>query len=121
MGAIDTVRLSFDPSSLIALNVILAIPHYVVLFFYAITAIVVAVIGWFTVLFTGRWPQGMRYYLVRVSNDRCRAYLYTTMVNTSTRSSASLPPDTCGRPAIVSPRATQPGVRVWSPRQSGCA
>lgn len=67
----------------LALNVLLAIPHYVVLFLYAIAAVVVAVIGWFAVLFTGRWPQGMRDFLVRVSNYHYRVWLYATMVHTA--------------------------------------
>lgn len=37
----------------------LAIPHYVVLFFLDVAAIVVVIISWFAVLFTGRYPRGM--------------------------------------------------------------
>ncbi len=66
----------------LALNIVFAIPHYVVLFVYAIAAVVVAVIGWFAVLFTGRWPQGMRDFLVRVSNYHYRVWLYAVMVET---------------------------------------
>lgn len=36
----------------------LAIPHYVVLFFLDIAAIVTVIIAWFAVLFTGRYPRG---------------------------------------------------------------
>jgi hypothetical protein len=38
---------------------ILAIPHYIVLFFLWIAMIVVVIIAWFTILFTGRYPRGM--------------------------------------------------------------
>jgi hypothetical protein len=38
---------------------LLAIPHYIVLFFLDIAAVVVVVIAWFAVLFTGRYPRGM--------------------------------------------------------------
>jgi Domain of unknown function (DUF4389) len=38
---------------------LLAIPHYVVLFFLWIAALVVVIIAWFAVLFTGRYPRGM--------------------------------------------------------------
>jgi Domain of unknown function (DUF4389) len=41
------------------LRLVLAIPHYVVLYFYGIAAGVVVIIAWFALLFTGRWPQGM--------------------------------------------------------------
>ena len=63
-----------------ALNIFKAIPHYLVLMFYFIGAAVVAVIGWFAVLLTGAWPQGMRNFLVRVSNYYFRVWTYTAMV-----------------------------------------
>jgi Domain of unknown function (DUF4389) len=37
----------------------LAIPHYVVLFFLHIAMIVVVIIAWFAILFTGHYPRGM--------------------------------------------------------------
>jgi hypothetical protein len=37
----------------------LAIPHYVVLFFLDVAAIIVVIIAWFAILFTGRYPRGM--------------------------------------------------------------
>jgi Domain of unknown function (DUF4389) len=40
-------------------RLILAIPHLIVLTFYAIAAWVVVIVAWFALLFTGRWPQGM--------------------------------------------------------------
>jgi Domain of unknown function (DUF4389) len=40
-------------------RLILAIPHVIVLMFYGFAALVVIVIAWFALLFTGRWPQGM--------------------------------------------------------------
>ncbi len=64
----------------LALNVLLAIPHYVVLAVFAVAAIVAAVIAWFAVLFTGRWPQGLRTFLIRVNNYYYRVWLYATMV-----------------------------------------
>lgn len=66
----------------LALNFVLAIPHYIVLIVVWIAAAVVAVVGWFAVLFTGRWPQGMRDFLVRVNNYYYRVWLYATMVET---------------------------------------
>jgi Domain of unknown function (DUF4389) len=38
---------------------LLAIPHYVVLFFLDIAALVVAIVAWFAILFTGRYPRGL--------------------------------------------------------------
>src|SRR6516165_6353276 len=38
---------------------LLAIPHYIVLFFLDIAAFVVVIVAWFAILFTGTYPQGM--------------------------------------------------------------
>lgn len=62
------------------LNVFKAIPHYIVLMVFFIGAAFVAIAGWFAVLFTGRWPEGMRGFLVRVSNYQYRIWTYVTMV-----------------------------------------
>jgi hypothetical protein len=37
----------------------LAIPHYFVLFFLGIAALVAVVVAWFAILFTGRYPRGL--------------------------------------------------------------
>jgi hypothetical protein len=37
----------------------LAIPHYIVLFFLYLATLVVVIIAWFAILFTGRYPRGM--------------------------------------------------------------
>jgi hypothetical protein len=37
---------------------LLAIPHYIVLFFLGIGAFFVIVFAWFAILFTGRFPRG---------------------------------------------------------------
>ncbi len=37
----------------------LAIPHFIVLFFLDIAVIVVVIIAWFAILFTGRYPRGI--------------------------------------------------------------
>jgi hypothetical protein len=64
-----------------ALNLLKAIPHYIVLMVFFVGAAVVAVLGWFAVLFTGKWPQGMRAFLVRVSNYQYRIWTYVAMVD----------------------------------------
>ena len=38
---------------------LLAIPHWIVLLFLDIAAVVTAVIAWFAILFTGRYPRGL--------------------------------------------------------------
>jgi hypothetical protein len=42
---------------------LLAIPHYIVLFFLGIGAFFVAVYAWFAILFTGRYPRGAFDYI----------------------------------------------------------
>ncbi len=63
-----------------AFNVFLAIPLYLVAIVYFLAAAVVAIVGWFAVMFTGAWPTGMRDFLVRVSNFYYRVWTYITMV-----------------------------------------
>jgi hypothetical protein len=85
-GAYPAVRLNVPsvPASVprsAALNIFKAIPHYIVLMVFFIAAAAVAVAGWFAVLFTGTWPQGMRDFLVRVANYYYRVWLYTAMID----------------------------------------
>jgi hypothetical protein len=56
----------------------LAIPHYVVLFFLGIAAVVVVIIAWFAILFTGRYPRGMFDFVEGVIrwNNRVLAYAF---------------------------------------------
>jgi uncharacterized protein DUF4389 len=57
---------------------LLAIPHYIVLFFVGVGAFFVAVFAFFAVLFTGRWPRGAFDYLVGTLRwtYRVTAYVY---------------------------------------------
>jgi hypothetical protein len=57
---------------------LLLIPHYIVLVFLGIGAFFVIIIGWFAVLITGRWPEGLRNYVVGVIRwgARVEAYLF---------------------------------------------
>ena len=41
----------------------LAIPHYIVLFFLYIGVVVVVIVAWFAILFTGRYPRGIFDYV----------------------------------------------------------
>ena len=56
----------------------LAIPHYVVLFFLDIAALVVVIGVWFAILFTGRYPRGLFDYIEGVIrwHDRVAAYAF---------------------------------------------
>jgi len=44
----------------------LAIPHYIVLIFLGLAAIVSVIIAWFAILFTGRYPRGLFDFIVGV-------------------------------------------------------
>jgi hypothetical protein len=57
---------------------LLAIPHYVVLFFLSIGAFFVVIVAWFAILFTGRYPRGLFDYVVGVGrwHNRVTAYAF---------------------------------------------
>jgi len=61
---------------------ILAIPHYVVLLFLGIGAIVVWVIAWFAILFTGRFPRSLFDYTVGVARWGLRVEAYAFLLVT---------------------------------------
>jgi hypothetical protein len=52
-----------QPRWTILIRLLLAIPQFIVLFFVGIGVFFVAVVAWFTALFTGRVPQGMAAFL----------------------------------------------------------
>jgi len=58
---------------------LLAIPHYVVLIFLDIAAVVVVIVAWFAIVFTGRYPRGMFDFVVGVGrwHNRVVAYAFT--------------------------------------------
>jgi hypothetical protein len=55
---------------------LLLIPHFIVLALLGIAAFVVEVIGFFAVLFTGRWPEAMRDFVVGCMRWWTRVYAY---------------------------------------------
>jgi len=61
---------------------LLAIPHYVVLAFLAVGAVVVWVIAWFAILFTGRYPKGLFDYIVGVARWALRVQAYAFLLVT---------------------------------------
>jgi hypothetical protein len=61
---------------------LLAIPHYIVLLFLYLGAIVSVVIAWFAILFTGRYPRGLFDYLVGVGRWYNRVVGYAFLLVT---------------------------------------
>lgn len=67
--AADPARVAVrDPGEmnrwLVLVKWLLAIPHFIVLTFLAVAVAVVWIIGLFSVLFTARWPEGLRDFVV---------------------------------------------------------
>ncbi|TDD96299.1 DUF4389 domain-containing protein [Jiangella asiatica] len=60
----------------------LAIPHYIVLFFLDIAAIVVVIVVWFAILFTGRYPRGMFDFVEGVIRWHLRVVAYALVLVT---------------------------------------
>jgi hypothetical protein len=61
----------------------LAIPHYVVLFFLNIALVVVVIVAWFAILFTGRYPRGLFGFVEGVIrwHNRVLAYAFTLVTD----------------------------------------
>ena len=57
---------------------LLAIPHYIVLFFLWIAAFFTVIFAWFAILFTGRYPRGLFDFVVGVGRwtNRVTAYAF---------------------------------------------
>jgi Domain of unknown function (DUF4389) len=61
---------------------LLAIPHFIVLVFLSIAAIVVVVIAWFAILFTGRYPRWAFDFVVGVLRWHNRVLGYALVLVT---------------------------------------
>jgi hypothetical protein len=56
----------------------LAIPHYVLLFFLGIAAVLAVILAWFAIVFTGRYPQPLFRFVVGVLrwSNRVNSYAF---------------------------------------------
>jgi hypothetical protein len=54
----------------------LAIPHLIVLVFLAVAAIICAILAWFAILFTGRYPRSLFDFIVAVQRWALRVCAY---------------------------------------------
>jgi len=60
----------------------LAIPHWIVLYFLWIGAVVCIIIAWFAILFTGRYPRSLFDYVVGVNRWTLRVSAYALLLVT---------------------------------------
>ena len=62
---------------------LLAIPHYIVLYVLSIVALVVTIIAWFAILFTGRYPRSLFDFNLGVARwgVRVNAYAFALMTD----------------------------------------
>ena len=62
---------------------LLAIPHYIVLFFLNIASFIVVIVAWFVILITGPYPRGMFGFVEGVIrwNTRVTAYTLTLVTD----------------------------------------
>jgi hypothetical protein len=72
---------------------LLAIPHYVVLAFLWIGAVVAVVIAWFAILITGRYPRALFDYVVGVNRWSLRVSAYAFLLVTDRYPPLSLKED----------------------------
>jgi len=61
---------------------LLAIPHYMVLFFLGIGAVLAAIIAWFAILITGQYPRGLFDFIVGVGRWGLRVNAYAFLLVT---------------------------------------
>jgi hypothetical protein len=64
----------------VGFRLILVIPHLIALVLLAIAAAVVVLIAFFAVLFTGRWPGGMRDFVLNVQRWYQRVQTYMLLL-----------------------------------------
>jgi len=64
----------------VGLRILWLIPIALFLVVVSVAAVVVAILGFFAVLFTGRWPDGMRRFLIRRTRLSVRVGAYASLL-----------------------------------------
>lgn len=60
----------------------LAIPHYIILAFLALAAVICVIIAWFSILFTGKYPRNLFNFVVGVMRWGLRVSAYSVLLVT---------------------------------------
>jgi hypothetical protein len=71
---------------------LLAIPHYIVLFFLTLAALIAAVLAWFAIVFTGRYPHSLFHFIEGVFRWHSRVGAYAFLLITDRYPPFSLQP-----------------------------
>ena len=85
-GTDPVVRIDYGPAVerrsrvTIFFRLLLVLPHYIVLSILGIALYVVMIIGWFAVLILGRWPEGMRDFVLGYLRWSTRVTAYYMLV-----------------------------------------
>ncbi|MBA3894733.1 MAG: DUF4389 domain-containing protein [Gemmatimonadales bacterium] len=61
---------------------LLALPHYVVLFFLWVAAALCVIVAWFAILFTGRYPRGLFEFVTGEFRWSLRVWAYAFLLTT---------------------------------------
>ncbi len=61
---------------------ILAIPHYIVFSILLTVVFILVIVGWFSIVFTGKFPQEIHNYLVGVNRWSLRVQAYAFLLTT---------------------------------------
>jgi len=61
---------------------LLAIPHYIILIFLGIAALVIGIVAWFAILFTGRYPKSLFDFVVGLIRWSLRVASYAFLLTT---------------------------------------
>jgi hypothetical protein len=61
---------------------LLAVPHYIVLFFLDIGALIAVIVAWFAIVFTGRYPRGVFDFVAGVARWHNRVIGYAVTLVT---------------------------------------
>jgi hypothetical protein len=85
-GEYDTVTVTMpglegETSRVALIHWLMAIPHLIILAALGYAVLAVGAISWFAVLFTGRYPEGLRKFMIDVANWQLRVQAYVGMLN----------------------------------------